>query len=161
MIKHLIKAPQSAFQRPGISVYARHYRLQPADRLIEPIFQTGISKHHSIYLGVDAHGTEWIAENHKFVGVRLIKAVDFFRNKKHITVEQFTGTFPERIAAVKRALSLLGEPYDLISYNCEHYASYVQTGKAKSKQVNEVLDAVKTFVGVAVIIGLFNAIVND
>ncbi|OLY95708.1 Lecithin retinol acyltransferase [Cnuella takakiae] len=152
MIKHLLKASRSLSQRTGIAVYARHYGLNHAGRLIEPIFQTGISKHHSIYLGVDALGTEWIAENHKFNGVRLVKALDFFRNKNDITVEGFSGEYRERVAAVKRALSLLGKSYDLISYNCEHYASYVQTGKAESRQVSTLFALVLAalFIGIAI-----------
>lgn len=151
MVKHLLRAPRSVLQRPGIAVYARYYSLQPADRLIEPIFQTGISKHHSIYLGVNAQGTEWVAENHKFDGVRLVRAEDFFRNKSDVTIERFVGSYRERIAAVKRALSQLGQPYDLISYNCEHYASYVQTGSAESRQVTTVLALLLTalFIGIA------------
>lgn len=128
MIKHLLRGSQA--------IFAHRYNLQPADRLIEPIFQTGLSQHHAIYLGVDSQGTEWVVENYKFVGVRLISAETFFRNKRQITVNRFDGSHIDRFNAVKRALSLLGKPYDLINYNCEHYASYVQNGKAESKQVN-------------------------
>jgi hypothetical protein len=139
MIKHLHYAPRSNYNYSKIAVFARQYGLQPADRLIEPIFQTGLTKHHSIYLGIDAEGTEWIAENHKFVGVRLIKASDYFLKGKLIKTERFRGNYQQRIAAVKRALSLLGKPYNLIDFNCEHYAQYVQTGKIESKQVSTVL----------------------
>jgi hypothetical protein len=119
----------------SVASYAVRYGLEPADRIIEPIFQTGISKHHSIYLGMDEFGTEWIAENQKFAGVRLVKASDFFQMHKQYNVQKFPGNYPARIAAVKRALSALGQPYDLILYNCEHYASFVQHGKSESRQV--------------------------
>jgi hypothetical protein len=36
---------------------------------------------------------------------------------------------------VQRALSLLGERYDLILFNCEDLANYAQTGVAYSPQV--------------------------
>jgi hypothetical protein len=119
----------------GRGEYARKYNLQPADRLIEPIFQTGISKHHSIYLGMGQYGTEWIAENQKFAGVRIVKAADFLRPDKKYRKDAFQGTHLERVAAIKRALNVVGQPYHLILQNCEHYASYVQTGKAQSIQV--------------------------
>jgi len=137
--------------------YSRLYGLQPADRLIEPIFQTGLSKHHSIYLGGDAQGVEWIAENYKFKGVRLVKASDFFRSRKKMQVQSFQGNYLEREIAVSRALSLLGASYDLIDFNCEHYAEFVQTGKAASKQV----DLVKGLVAFQLFLLLFGSISNS
>ncbi len=135
MNRHLRNARQSTFSRVGIAKYARKYCLQPADRIKESIFQTGFTKHHSVYLGIDQNCQEWIAENHWQHGVRLVKADDYFKNGNNYTFDRFEGIYNLRIAAVKRALSVLGKPYDLVHYNCEHYASYVQAGKAESKQV--------------------------
>ncbi len=115
--------------------YAQKYQLQPADRIVESIFQTGLSKHHSIYLGVDENGIEWISENQKFTGVHLIKASDFFQRDKIYQVRKFHGNNVERVTAVNRALTVLGQPYDLVVNNCEHYASFVQTGTPQSQQV--------------------------
>ena len=49
------------------------------------------------------------------------------------------------MAAVRRAYSDLGKPYNLISYNCEHHASFVQTGIASSKQVLFVAGSILVF----------------
>ena len=114
--------------------YAEKYGLRPADRIIETIFATGISKHHVIYLGMDHQGIEWIAENYKFQGVRKIKAREYFKNKRY-TIQRFNGNYQQRIEAVQRALSKMGEPYDLIDFNCEHYAEYVQNERSTSHQV--------------------------
>lgn len=122
-----------------LAAHAYRHSLLPGDRLIESIFQTGFSKHHSIYLGVDQYGIEWISENHKFDGVRLVQANDFFQDNKLYKVEKFKGNYLARIRAVRRALTLLGKPYDLINFNCEHYASHVQTGKAYSRQVFNII----------------------
>lgn len=132
--------------------YARMYGLQPADRVIESIFWTGLSKHHSIYLGVDRHGVEWISENAKFRGVQLVKATDFFRDGKDYQIQKFTGKQWQRDAAVKRALSIVGAPYDLIFFNCEHSAEYTQTGRSFSKQVDWVKN-LGFFVFITVFIG--------
>lgn len=148
MIRNLLNARQSTFTSAGIAMYASKYGLQPADRIKEPIFQTGLSKHHSIYLGMDTYGQEWISENHWQHGVRLVKAADYFKDGSSYTIVPFEGTYQERISAVKRALAVLGKPYDLIQYNCEHYASYVQTGKAESKQV---ITAIAALVGLILI----------
>jgi hypothetical protein len=36
---------------------------------------------------------------------------------------------------VKRALDMVGQPYSLINFNCEHFSEFVQHGKARSRQV--------------------------
>lgn len=141
--------------------YSRLYGLQPADRITEPIFQTGLSQHHLIYLGADAQGVEWISENYKFQGVRLVKASELFRPGKKFRVHKFGGTYLEREAAVRRALSLLGAPYSLIEFNCEHYAEYVQTGRTGSKQVDYVKNLF-AFAFVVLLVGsLANALTNS
>jgi len=161
MIKHLRNARQSTFLHAGIAMYARKYGLQPADRIKEPIFQTGFTKHHSIYLGMDPYGKEWIAENHWQHGVRLVKGNDYFKEGNRYTVVPFEGSYQKRIVAAKRALSEMGKSYDLIQYNCEHYSSFVQTGNATSYQVENVMDGLK-FVGIlALIFGFAQLISND
>ena len=80
MVNDLLHAPSSSLFQKSLAVYAQQHGLLPADRIKEPIFQTGITKHHSIYLGMDESGNEWISENHKFHGVRLVKASDFFKS---------------------------------------------------------------------------------
>lgn len=148
MNKHLRNARRSILSTAGIGRYASKFGLQPADRIKQPIFQTGLTKHHSIYLGIDQYGQEWVSENHKIHGVRLVKAEDFFKEDNCYTIVPFQGRYQLRIAAVKRALSVLGKPYELIQYNCEHYASYVQTGKAESTQI---ITAIAAIVGLILI----------
>lgn len=116
--------------------YSQHYGLQPADRIVEPLFQTGVTKHYSIYLGEDFSGQEWIAENHKTKGVQIIPAKNFFSQTKQIVrIEKFNGSNQARKEAIQRALRLAGKPYNLLNYNCEHYANEVLTGRPESKQV--------------------------
>lgn len=126
------------------ATYARKYGLQPADCVKESIFQTGLSKHHAVYLGMDENGIEWISENQKFAGVRMVKASTFFDDNKSYTIIPFNGNYDARKQAVQRALQELGKPYDLIKYNCEHYSSYVQSGVAESSQVR---NGVVAFIG--------------
>ena len=129
--------------------YSQRYGLQPADRIVEPLFQTGVTKHHSIYLGEDFSGQEWIAENHKIKGVQIITAKGFFSPTKQIArIEKFNGSNQARKEAVQRALQLAGKPYNLLNYNCEHYANEVLTGRPESKQVTNA------FVGLFVLIVL-------
>lgn len=116
--------------------YGLKYGLRPADRIVECITQLGISKHHCVYLGADQQGTEWIAENYKFNAVRLVKAHDYFKTIRRIArIQRYQGSPKQRQEAVQRALDLVGQPYSLINFNCEHFAEFVQYGKSKSNQV--------------------------
>jgi len=130
--------------------FAQKYNLQQADIIIEPLFQTGITKHYAVYLGMDANGIEWIAENHKFSNVHIITATEYFQKAKSIDrIKKFDGSESERRSAVERALNLAGKPYNLVLYNCEHYASEVWSGKAESKQVRNALFSVFGFLFLA------------
>ncbi|HUN03960.1 MAG TPA: lecithin retinol acyltransferase family protein, partial [Niabella sp.] len=51
-------------------------------------------------------------------------------------IEPFVGDIFQRNEAIKRAMQLIGKPYDLVNFNCEHYANTVQHNKSYSKQVN-------------------------
>ena len=115
--------------------YSLLYNLKPADRIVAPLFQTGLTKHHAIFLGTDRHGQEWIAENHYTEGVRIISASTFFKTNKIDRVERFKGNLYERRIALEKARRLVGKSYNLLSYNCEHYANEVLNGKVESQQI--------------------------
>lgn len=133
--------------------YARKYGLQPGDAIVEPIFQTGITKHFSLYLGVDAAGTEWIAENYKWEAVRIVPAEQYFHlGRKVERIEKFNGDSVARRKTIQRALALVGKPYDLVSYNCEHYVNEVLTGKSESKQVDNIVLGLLTVLIVGAIV---------
>lgn len=118
-----------------------HYlNLQPADRLVVPKSNARLVQHHAIYIGIDKNGIEWIAENMVGHGVRLVTAAAFFRDVIEVTrVERFKGTFAEREQAVQHAIALIGTNYDLIRFNCEHYANVVQHKQEVSNQVKNGL----------------------
>jgi len=96
-------------------------------------------------LAVIGRVIEMISENHAPSGVRLVTASDFFSRNKKFQIQRLKVSDQEREAAVKRAYSDLGKPYNLISYNCEHHASFVQTGIATSKQVVVVIGVLTSF----------------
>ncbi|HEX7846696.1 MAG TPA: YiiX/YebB-like N1pC/P60 family cysteine hydrolase [Chitinophagaceae bacterium] len=115
--------------------YSLLYNLNPADRIVGPLFQTGLTKHHAIFLGEDDLGQEWIAENHYIEGVRVIPASMFFKTNKIDRIERFKGNNYQRRMAIEKAQRLIGKPYNLFTYNCEHYANEVLNGKVESRQV--------------------------
>ncbi len=111
-------------------------QLKPADRIVVPKSVFGLIQHHAIYLGKDHFGRDIIAENivGKYVCTTL--AEEFFTKNPSVTrIERFTGTGLERRQAVERALTLMGKPYSLIDFNCEHFANEVQTKISFSPQL--------------------------
>lgn len=136
--------------------------LKPADRIVVPKSVTRIVQHHAIYLGQNYEGQHLIAENKIGFGVRLIIADDFFKDVIEITrIERFKGSNYERKLAVKKALSKCGVSYDLINYNCQHFANEIQYNLIKSDQVDGLFEGLKVAAGVAIAIGLFNLFTND
>ena len=67
-------------------------------------------------------------------------------------IEKFTGNNIARKMAVQKALRLIGKPYHLIDYNCEHFANDIQFAKPESKQVNDFFYHVKAVIGVITIL---------
>src|SRR4051812_12228632 len=92
------------------------------------------STHYIVYIGYE-HGEQIVAENQTGVGVRyttLKQALAFNIVKR---VEPFKGSETERLRVIPAINKLLGKRYDLINFNCEHFARLVTTGKVESKQV--------------------------
>ncbi|RYG17924.1 MAG: hypothetical protein EOO07_10065 [Chitinophagaceae bacterium] len=116
--------------------YAKKIGLQTGDQIVTPLFALGLSKHFAVYLGFE-NGIEWIAENHKVLGVRVIPAWQYFKDVTVISrIDQFKGTAAQRMVLMKKARSLAGTPYNLISYNCEHFATELTSGVSASRQVS-------------------------
>ena len=136
--------------------------LLPADRIVVPKSGLRIVQHHALYLGKNHRGIDLIAENKIGHGVRLVTADDFFKDVVEVTrIEKFNGSNYQRKLAVQKALAKLGQPYDMINYNCQHFANEIQHNQIKSDQVETLLEALKIAVGAVLVIGLFNLFTND
>lgn len=110
--------------------------LKPGDRLVLPKSNLGLVQHHAIYVGTDAYGNRQYIENYIGKGVQRVDENYLFRDGYHLTrIEPFIGNAFQRRLAVNRAVSLIGTQYDLVNFNCEHYANAVQYNKPFSNQV--------------------------
>lgn len=110
--------------------------LQPADRLVIPKSGLNMVQHHAIYLGKDNSGNRIYIENAIGRGVQVVNEAYLFRGGYEITrAERFTGNQYQRNSAVQLAMQLIGKPYNLLNFNCEHYANTVQHRKSYSNQV--------------------------
>lgn len=90
------------------------------------------SRHYMVYVG-KINGIECIAENQAGVGVQYLPLSNA---QKIIASEKFTGTEYERLLVRSKIDELIGTNYDLVNFNCEHFARKVTTGKTHSKQVD-------------------------
>ncbi len=111
--------------------------LRPGDRVVLPKSRIGLVQHHAIYIGKDQSGNRIYIENAVGRGVQLISESYLFRDGfKLIRIEPYKGSQHQRSAVVKAALKMVGKKYDLINFNCEHYANSVQHGKSYSSQIS-------------------------
>ena len=117
--------------------------LQNGD-MVEVINPFSFSRHVGIY----AAGRGFI-HNDPACCVRLTDEAAFTAGRKMRLIGRALGGPFEQEQVVQRALSLVGQPYDLLKFNCEHLAYYAQTGVARSPQLEL---AVLCFLGVLCVV---------
>ncbi len=93
----------------------------------------GTKKHYGICTGIGPDGDLWFVHNTREGGAVHTTRKGFSGNHE-IHVEQRAKPGFEVIVAT-RAMSLVGQKYDLLSFNCEHLANLAANGTAESKQV--------------------------
>lgn len=139
-----------------IKMTKRNIRLEPGDKIVSPLFASGVSKHHAVYLGADHFGRNWVAENSYGKGVRLVDAKEYFSRTRMISrIERFIGTEAQRQTLLRRAARMQGCEYSLLEYNCEHFANELIHGEAESKQVK---NAVMCVLLILLALGIYNAV---
>jgi hypothetical protein len=100
------------------------------------------------HVGIYAAGRGFI-HNDPACCVRLTDESAFTGGRKMRLIGRVVGGLFEQEQVVQRALSLVGQPYDLLKFNCEHLAYYAQTGIARSPQLEL---AFLCFLGIACVI---------
>ena len=119
-------------------------RIRPADAIIVRKEKLGLFDHYVIFLGY-----ENVSGEPKFIanytdGVRILQVhvlFGFLQTYKPVSIRRFRGSEEERNYAIQRALSDLrtksAGAYHLIKNNCEHFATWVQSGVRESQQVRD------------------------
>lgn len=121
--------------------------LMAGDSVVIPKSNARLIEHYGVYVGLDKMRNHVFAENSVGKGVRLVTDKAFFKGcKSVIAVKRLAGGNFEREKAVKRALSLVGRPYELINFNCEHYSNFVQNERSESKQITKWFWALVTLI---------------
>jgi hypothetical protein len=146
----------------GKENYVQKLGLVPGDRIVVPKSGLRLVQHHALYLGKNKSGVDLIAENKIGFGVRLITADNFFKDVIEVTrIERFKGSNYQRKVAVQNALSKLGQPYDLINYNCQHFANEIQYNEVRSEQVDGLFEGLKVAAGFALLFTFLGLLTND
>lgn len=98
----------------------------------------GLYRHHGIDCG---DGTVVHFDGGPFgVGSGIVRRTSFaeFMGDGSVVLERHESSFDPN-DVVRRALSRLGESgYDVLFNNCEHFATWCKTGRARSAQVRRV-----------------------
>ena len=94
--------------------------------------------HRGIEIGRDEQGQTLVAHNSKKHGKVVIETTQEFSGGAHITVMRHAAPGTQEFV-VQRALRMLGTKYDLVNWNCEHFANYAQTGHLSSEQLRSFI----------------------
>jgi len=97
--------------------------------------------HVGIYIGRDYFGRDWVIHNDKGGVVKEDVLSTFAAGFPVSLVQRVASTWGEQQQIVARAHSLLGQKFDLLDFNCEHFANYAQTGVAHSPQLRFAIGA--------------------
>ena len=92
------------------------------------------STHYIVWIGWQ-NGIQLVAENQRGLGVRYTSLQEALAGNSIKRFEKFGGTEVQRQLVVPKIKILLGKSYDLMVFNCEHFARWIATGKIESKQV--------------------------
>lgn len=131
--------------------YVQNYMLSTGDRILVPKSDLSIIKHHAVYLGYDVNNCHYIIENVIGIGVRLIGVSDFFIKNPIISrIEHYNADSREQSRIIKCAISKLGTPYNLFTYNCESFANDVLQKKADSSQLEIALVLILLILGMTI-----------
>ena len=75
-------------------------------------------------------------------GVKLLtysELLELLSDYEPVRIIPFNGSDYQRVQAINRANTRIGDRYSLLNFNCEHFANWVQKGKEKSLQVTIVV----------------------
>lgn len=92
------------------------------------------STHYIVWIGWQ-NGVQVVAENHNGDGVRYTSLEEALAGKPITRLEKFGGTESQRSLVISQINKMVGRSYDLVVFNCEHFARWISTGKIESKQV--------------------------
>lgn len=138
--------------------------LLPADVIILRKKFFGMVNHFAIFLGYDHYRLPIIVANYTS-GTKRVSNQELEQFMQQLTptnIERFQGNNYQRRLAVQRAISKLGENnYNYLENNCEHYANFVQKGKAYSRQADNFKEGSTVLFGASMVVMLLSALLGQ
>ncbi|MEZ5196375.1 MAG: hypothetical protein R2764_08245 [Bacteroidales bacterium] len=138
-----------------VNDFINQNNLLPADVIVVGKKNINLLDHYVIYMGED-NGNHWFIANIIDKGVTWLSESDvqeYIIRYAPKGLRRFPHGIERRREAVELAINKVGEGYNLITYNCEHFANEVQFRKAESKQVDDVAKGLLTVTVSALLIG--------
>lgn len=137
------------------------YNIRPADSIVMKKKLFGMVDHYVIYLGISNERKHVFVANYT-KGVRVIpdqELREFLQILEPTKIDRFVGNETQRVAAVNRAISRIGErAYSYVTNNCEHFKNWVHRGEHKSAQVDNAVESVMIGAGIAALAGLVSMV---
>ncbi|MCI0339823.1 MAG: lecithin retinol acyltransferase family protein [Planctomycetales bacterium] len=118
--------------------------------------------HYGIYVGPRGPHGEDVVHNTKGENVGWATLLEFTAAQPYFIEQHAPSGYEE--AVVSAAINLIGTPYNLLNFNCEQFASLVQSGRAESRQLDMakgVLAVGASVVGLAAVAGLAGLAARD
>jgi hypothetical protein len=115
-------------------VFTQRNNLRTGDRLITE--KGPLSRHHAIFVQIPG-GVPLVAENQAGKGVQYITLEEFLLRTRQgkIWIQKFEGTETDRGNIIPQIDALIGTAYNLVNFNCEHFANLIQKKVSISQQV--------------------------
>ena len=114
------------------------YNLRIIDAIVLKKRFIGMVDHYVLFGGFDDLNQPVFVANYK-TGVQIVPnhdMINYLEILEPSKIIRFKGNEEKRIEAINRAKSRIGEKaYDYLANNCEHFVTWVHTGKHSSKQV--------------------------
>lgn len=108
------------------------------------------TEHIGLYAGSDWIGRGWVIHNAKDDRVRW-ELLETFANGEAVSVVRQAANAYEGEVIIARAHSLLGQKFDLINFNCEHFVTMAISGAAISPQLRGVAIGLAILAGVGLV----------
>lgn len=121
-----------------VNELVRRHNLRIIDAIVLRKRFIGMVDHYVLFAGYNNEQKPIFLANYK-TGVQFVPHSDMVKYLDMLEPERiifFKGNEIQRSHAIERAKSRIGEKaYDYLANNCEHFVTWVHTGKHNSKQV--------------------------
>lgn len=111
--------------------------------------------HIGLFAGSDSTGRGWVLHNAKDDRVRR-ELLETFAAGETVSVVRRAANTLEGEVIIARGQSLLGQKFDLINFNCEHFVTVAISGRPISPQLRGVAFGIALLAGLGLLAKSFS-----